>query len=103
MKILTLIFLILGLCVFTSCGKQNSEAQEGETAPAERVTLPDIDISQSPNGIVTLPENFPQVIRDVFVKYTKIYAPNGKPIHILAQDGWTDDQIKKAGMCSSLS
>ncbi len=95
MKRITLIFLIFGLFIFISCAKQSNEAQEGETARAERVTLPDIDISQSPNGIVTLPENVPQVIRDVFVKYTKIYAPNGKPIHILAQDGWTDDQIKK--------
>ena len=95
MKRWTVVFLIFGLCVFVSCGKQNSEAQEAEAAQSERVTLPDIDISQSPNGIVTLPENVPQVFRDVFVKYTKIYAPNGKPIHILAQDGWTDDQIKK--------
>ncbi len=95
MKRWTISFLIFGLCVFVSCGKQNREPKEGEAAQVERVTLPDIDISQSPNGIVPLPENVPQVIRDVFVKYTKIYAPNGKPIHILAQDGWTDDQIKK--------
>ena len=95
MKRITLIFLIFGLFIFISCGEKNSEAQEDDAARAERVTLPDIDISQSPNGIVTLPENVSQVIRDVFVKYTKIYAPNGKPIHILAQDGWTDDQIKK--------
>jgi len=88
-------FLILALFVFMSCKKQTSEDQETESVQTERVTLPDIDISQSPNGIVRLPENVPQVIRDVFIKYTKIYAPNGKPIHILAQDGWTDDQIKK--------
>ena len=95
MKKFALVFLIFGLCVFISCGKQNNDAQDIEKAQADRVTLPDIDISQSPNGIVILTENVPQVIRDVFVKYTKIYAPNGKPIHILAQDGWTDDQIKK--------
>jgi hypothetical protein len=58
-------------------------------------TLPEIDISASSNGIVELPENVPAVFRDVFTKYTKINAPNGKPIHILAQAGWTDDQIKK--------
>jgi hypothetical protein len=95
MKRWTTIFLIFGLFVFVSCGKQNNDTQEAETVRADRVTLPDIDISRSPNGIVPLPENVPLVIRDVFVKYTKIYAPNGKPIHILAQDGWTDDQIKK--------
>jgi len=95
MKRRTVMFLIVGLSVFISCGKQKSKTQEVEAARSERVTLPDIDISQSPNGIVLLPENVPHVFRDVFVKYTKIYAPNGKPIHILAQDRWTDDQIKK--------
>ncbi|MGD9345510.1 MAG: hypothetical protein PVH84_06580 [Candidatus Aminicenantes bacterium] len=95
MKILPTVFLIIGLCLIVSCGKQKSDTPEGETIRTERVTLPDIDISRSPDGIVTIPENVPQVFRDVFVKYTKIYAPNGKPIHILAQGGWTDDQIKK--------
>lgn len=95
MRVMALIFLIFGLCVFLSCGKQNNDAKKVETEQTERVTLPEIDISLSSNGIVTLPKNVPQVIREVFVKYTKIYAPNGKPIHILAQDGWTDDQIKK--------
>lgn len=95
MKTWAIGFFIVALCVLISCGKQNSKDKELEIAPAERVSLPDIDISRSPNGIVPLPENVPQVFKDVFVRYTKIYAPNGKPIHILAQDGWTDDQIKK--------
>ena len=60
------------------------------------VTLLDIDISGSPNGIVPLPENTPSIITDVFSKYTKIIAPNGKPIHFLAQDGWTDDKLLRA-------
>ena len=34
--------------------------------------------------------------RQVFVKYTKLIAPNGKPIHFLAQDGWSDHRILKA-------
>jgi len=80
-------FIILGLTLFLlSCGK----GEEG------RITLPEIDISSSPNGIVELPEHVPAVFRNVFTKYTKITAPNGKPIHMLAQAGWTDDQIKKA-------
>jgi len=95
MKLWTTVILIFGLCAFVSCGKQIDEAQKVETEQTEKITLPGIDISQSPSGIVTLPENVPQVFRDVFTKYTKIYAPNGKPIHILAQEGWTDDQIKK--------
>ena len=64
-------------------------AQRGET-------LPEIDISGSPNGIVLLPETVPQVFRDVFVRYTKVVAPNGKPINILAQDGWSEARILKA-------
>ncbi len=63
---------------------------------AQVVTLPDIDISGSPNGIVPLPENTPSVFTDVFSKYTKIIAPNGKPIHFLAQEDWTDDKLLKA-------
>lgn len=59
------------------------------------VTLPDIDISDSPNGIVTLPATVSSVFTDVFVKYTKVIAPNGKPIHMLAQADWTDDKLIK--------
>ena len=67
-----------------------------ESGHAEVVTLPDIDISGSPYGIVSLPENTPEVFRKVFSKYTKLIAPNGKPIHFLAQDAWTDDKLMKA-------
>jgi hypothetical protein len=85
MRKLGLTFFIIGLTMLLGC--QNSEE--------ELFTLPEIDISASPNGIVELPQDVPAVFRDVFTKYTKILAPNGKPMHILAQAGWTDDQIKK--------
>ncbi len=65
-------------------------------SPQSALTLPDIDTSGSPNGIVELPADVPAVFREVFVKYTKLIAPNGKPIHFLAQDGWSDDRILKA-------
>ena len=64
-------------------------------ANAQVVTLPDIDISGSPNGIVSLPEKTPSIFTTVFSKYTKIIAPNGKPIHFLIQDAWSDDKILK--------
>jgi hypothetical protein len=67
-----------------------------DSGHAQVVTLPDIDISGSPNGIVPFPENTPSVFTDAFSKYTKIIAPNGKPIHFLAQDAWSDDKILKA-------
>lgn len=86
MKKSSIFFFFLFLTIFISCQKTDKEL----------VTLPEIDISASPNGIVELPEDVPSVFRDVFTKYTKILAPNGKPIHMLAQAGWTDDQIKKA-------
>jgi Ca2+-binding RTX toxin-like protein len=59
------------------------------------VTLPEIDISGSPNGIVPFPDTVPAVFTDVFVKYTKVTAPNGRPIHLLAQADWTDDKLIK--------
>ena len=67
-----------------------------DSAYGQVVTLPDIDISGSSNGIVPLPPNTPAVFREVFSKYTKLIAPNGKPIHFLVQDAWSDDKILKA-------
>lgn len=63
---------------------------------AQQISLPEIDTSQSPNGIVDIPANAPAVFHDVFTRYTKLVAPNGKPIHFLAQDGWSDARILKA-------
>jgi len=106
MKRFYAIILIFGLLAFCSCGKEEKNFQGAEEGTRRRteakagemqiVTLPDIDISSSESGIVLLPEDASPVFTNVFVKYTKIIAPNGKPIHMLAQDGWTDDQIKKA-------
>jgi hypothetical protein len=79
--------LAIFLACIASCGRQPSQ---------EASTLLDIDITASPDGIVPLPEDVPLVFRNVFSKYTRIAAPNGKPIHMLAQAGWTNVQIKKA-------
>lgn len=59
-------------------------------------TLPPISISGDADGVVALPANVPAVFRDVFTKYTKVTAPNGKPIHILAQSGVRDAQVARA-------
>ena len=66
------------------------------SGPQEKITLPEIDISASNNGVVELPPTVPEMVRNTFVRYTKYMAPNGKPIHFLAQDAWTDDQILHA-------
>ena len=79
--------LITVLILFVACQKNHR---------SDNITLPDIDISGSANGIVTLPQTVPSIVRKTFVKYTKLIAPNGKSIHFLAQDGWTEDQIMHA-------
>jgi len=96
MKKFNAIILILGVLVFSSCQKKARDIQTEDAEKAQSITLPDIDISGSPNGIVPLPENVPSVFTAVFSKYTKIFAHNGKPIHFLAQSGWTEIQIAKA-------
>ena len=58
--------------------------------------LPDIDVSGSPNRIVAVPDSAAPAIREVFVRYTNVLAPSGRPIHILAQDGWSEARIVKA-------
>jgi len=63
---------------------------------AQVATLPDIDTSGAANGIVPFPPGTPDVFADTFTKYTKLVAPNGKPIHFIVQDAWSDDQILKA-------
>jgi len=84
-----MIVYLVGMLFLLSCAVCDS-------GHAQDVTLPDIDISGSPNGVVSLPENTPSVFTDVFSKYTKVVAPNGKPIHLIAQAGWAEDQIVKA-------
>ncbi|MEM7309403.1 MAG: hypothetical protein AAF682_22160 [Planctomycetota bacterium] len=65
--------------------------------PALAQTLPDdIDISASPNGVVPLPGSVSPVFTNVFGRYTKIVAPNGKAIHFLLQDQVTDEMAVRA-------
>ena len=52
----------------------------------------DIDISKSSNGIVMMPNNVDKIFKD-FDRYTKINAPNGKPIHIVVEPGYNDRQV----------
>ncbi|MCX6348363.1 MAG: hypothetical protein NTV79_02520, partial [Candidatus Aureabacteria bacterium] len=88
MKIVRLLFLLPSLLFLVSSLRPNSEDRDV-------VTLPEIDIAGSPNGIVPFPGTVPAVFTDVFVKYTNVMAPNGKLIHLLAQGDWTDDKIVK--------
>lgn len=53
--------------------------------------LPDIDTSGSANEIVPMPDDADAVFK-VFDRYTKVMAPNGKPIHIAVEPGYSDKQ-----------
>ncbi len=68
--------------LLTSCG------------PRELVTLPEIDTSGSPDGIVDLPDDVPEIFLEHFVKYAYVPTPDGRRIHFLVSDAWTRDQIK---------
>ena len=63
-------------------------------APRELVTLPEIDTSGSPDGIVDLPADVPEVFHEHFNRYAYVPTPDGRRIHFLASDVWTRDQIK---------
>lgn len=96
MKNSAMIAPLIGFCLFAAW-RGSDTGPDKKAGPAVQVcTLPEIAISGTPGGIVDLPKTVPSVFTDVFARYTKVIAPNGKPIHILAQAGWTDDQIKKA-------
>ncbi len=55
-----------------------------------------IDISTSPDGVVTLPTFVHPVFRNVFDRYTKITAPNGRAIHFLLQNQVTNEMGARA-------
>ena len=56
----------------------------------------DIDISQSPDGIVALPARVHSVFRSTFDRYTKVVAPNGGAIHFLLQSQVTNEMGVRA-------
>jgi len=58
--------------------------------------LDNIDTSASPLGVVPLPQELGKTLNGLFSKYTKLLAPNGKPIHIFAQSGVSDLQVVRA-------
>lgn len=55
-----------------------------------------IDTFQNPHRIVELPESIRKELGGQFTKYSNIFAPNGKPIHFLAMNGWSDSRILRA-------
>jgi hypothetical protein len=118
--VLTIILVISLL----SCGQQNENTDKNNNEPEQagqdnrrarmkkaiadiKYDVPDeidinydvldsIDTSSSPYGIVPLPKKLGKTLNGLFSKYTKLLAPNGKPIHIFAQSGVSDLQVVRA-------
>lgn len=84
-------FLLSLLCIplFTMCGEKAVDDINYEV-------LDNIDISINPIGVVELPSDLGEILTTRFSKYTKLIAPNGKPIHIFAQSGVSDMQVRRA-------
>jgi len=105
--ILTIVFVLLSL----SCATQNDQSEREAEMQKELAkikydvsdkpdvnydVLDNIDISNSEFGVVALPEDLGKTLNGLFSKYTKVIAPNGKPIHIFAQSGVSDLQVARA-------
>lgn len=82
MKSIIVISIVLSALtgVFISCTAQSSDSASGEAADASL-------------GITPVPETLGWRYRAGFKRYTKVTAPNGKPIHIVAKSGITNEQI----------
>ncbi len=62
----------------------------------EAEPIPAVDVSFAPDGLVPLPEGCHPALRASFAKYTNLVAPNGKPIHFLAEGGVSDEVLVRA-------
>ena len=100
-KILILIFIGISLpSTLNLQAESNYQVSVNADKNEEQIKvariLANLSIDESANGIILLSEQVPPIIRNVFNRYTRITAPSGKPFHLLAQSGWSEDQILKA-------
>ncbi|WED24856.1 hypothetical protein L3Q72_18450 [Vibrio sp. JC009] len=72
----------------SSVSSNNSNTQAATNLSSETLAL----------GIEAVPDDLAQTYSSnlKFNRYTKVTAPNGQAIHIIAQDGLTDNQIVRA-------
>lgn len=85
-KLMSIAFLILAIAsctTFNSCTKDNSDTPTPTTGKAN----PELGIEN------VIPKNLGSIYTKNFNRYTKVKAPNGKAIHIVAQDQLTENQI----------
>lgn len=64
--------------------------------PTELIMPDNVNISITSNKVVPIPSDVDPILVSIFSRYSKIIAPNGKPIHILAQSEVSDQQIIRA-------
>ena len=80
-----------------ACKKDNLKANFKSKVSGNSVSsvssLQNLNISKDEIGVIELPASVSQGIRSTFKYYTKVVAPNGKPIHILAQGNWTKEKV----------
>ena len=81
LKKIILIILALGL---VSCNKDDNTITPTPTTDG---------VLNAALGIEAVPSSLGSVYTTNFNRYTKVVAPNGKPIHIVAQDRITNEQI----------
>ena len=80
--------LVCGVLLFTSCiSKKDKESKE-----TENTTIQVENIFNKKLGIEAVPESLGKEYTKNFNRYTKVVAPNGKPIHIIIQNDITDEQ-----------
>ena len=68
MKPKLFILLIAVSMAFQVTADAQDSRQTDPSKEKQLITLPDIDISQSENGIVSLPANTPALFTDIFTK-----------------------------------
>lgn len=90
------ILLATALCtLLVGCGGGSSSGStKGDGTSSSEPTQVDTSKNTDLASIQkTIPSNLDIKFKDTFVKYTKITAPNGKPIHIVAQNKITDEKM----------
>ncbi len=89
--------IIIGLVSLTSCKKDsikaNYKSKVQGNSDAAVASLQNINNLADKLGVVELPAIVDSKIRSTFKWYTQYTAPNGKRIHMLAQSGWTKEQV----------
>ncbi|WP_299125347.1 hypothetical protein [uncultured Tenacibaculum sp.] len=76
--------LLFAVILIQSCAI-NKEKEVSKNEPIKRVFNTEL-------GIEAVPSSLGKAYQKHFDRYTKVMAPNGKPIHIVIQDDVTDEQ-----------